>query len=465
MPIERPLNTVESGARRLTRADGRAAAPVRIVHLGLGNFFRAHTCWYTEHAGDAGLWGIAAFSGRSASHVADLQAQDELYSLLIQGLQRSSEVISAISAVHTASDLAAWRDYFTRPHVHLVTSSITEGGYLRAADGNLALSLPAVQADLAALSRDHSANDVTTAPGRFVAGLLARRAANAGPITFVPCDNVINSGQMVRTVVTQFAAAVDPSLTHWIEDNVGFVSTMVDRITPGPTPADIELIQQLTGVFDPAGVVTEPFTEWVLEDGFRSPRPMWEAAGAQFVADIVPFEQRKLWLLNGAHSLMAYLGPLRGHETVQQAIADPVIAGWVNQWWDEAGPHVPLPTDDVAAYRRALLERFTNPALRDVLARIAADGSQKLPIRFGPVIRAELAAGRTPVAALRAIAGWICHLRRGPGSVNDTLGDQVIELGRGSLDNSVAQVLAFLDLPACLSGEVTRLATAVSAQE
>ncbi len=192
-----------SEGRRLTRADGRPKAPVRIVHLGLGNFFRAHTCWYTEHALDADRWGIAAFSGRTATHVAELRAQDELYTLMIQGPAPSAEIVSALTAVHTADDLASWRDYFTRPEVGLVTSSITEGGYLRDAAGDL--DLAAVASDVAALREDPLTGVVTTAPGKFVAGLLARRAAGAGPITFVPCDNVVSSGAMVKTVVTQMA--------------------------------------------------------------------------------------------------------------------------------------------------------------------------------------------------------------------------------------------------------------------
>ena len=461
-------DTPESGAYpTLTRDNGRPKAPVRIVHLGLGNFFRAHTCWYTEHAPDASDWGIAAFSGRTATHVAELRAQDEVYTLMIQGRlgaraedapEYSTEIISALSAVHEAGELTAWRGYFADPQVCLVTSSITEGGYVRDANGNLDLGVEAVRADVEALRVDPLAGIVTTAPGKFVAGLLVRRQSGAGPITFVPCDNVVSSGAMVRTVVTQMAEMVDPELKAWIEANVGFVSTMVDRITPNPTPADFERVTELTGYEDPAAVVTEPFTEWVLEGHFRTPRPAWEAAGAQFVDDIVPFEHRKLWLLNGAHSLMAYAGPLRGHESVQQAIADPVIAAWVNQWWDEAGHHLPLPASDVLAYRKALLDRFSNPAMKDVLSRIAADGSQKIPIRFVPTIRAELESGRTPEAGLRAVAAWVWHLRGRSTPVNDARQAEVLALGEGTLEESVAKVLSFLDLPADLLPEVLTLA-------
>ncbi|MDR0285044.1 MAG: mannitol dehydrogenase family protein [Propionibacteriaceae bacterium] len=438
-----------------TRPAGRDRAPVRIVHLGLGNFFRAHTCWYTEHCADAADWGIAAFSGRTATHVDALRTQDEVYTLLIQGPEPTVETISALSAVHTAAESDAWRGYFASPEVSLVTSSITEGGYVRDAAGNL--DLTRVAADVAVLRAD-PAGPVTSAPGKFVAGLLARRAAGAGPITFLPCDNVVSSGAMVRTVVTQMAAAVDPGLVSWIEANVGFNSAMVDRITPQPTPADFRRVAELTGYDDPAAVVTEPFTEWVIEGTCRTPRPAWETADAQFVADIVPFEHRKLWLLNGSHSLLAYAGPLRGHATVQQAIADPIVAGWVEAWWDEAAAYLPLPETEIRAYRASLLARFQNPALQDVLSRIAADGSQKLPIRVVPTLRADLDHGRTPTAALRAIAAWVWHVRGRSTPVNDARQAEVVALGDGTLDDTVTNVLAFLDLPGDLHGAVAELA-------
>ena len=190
---------------------------------------------------------------------------------------------------------------------------------------------------------------------------------------------------------------------------------------------------------------------------------MWEAAGAQFVDDIIPFEHRKLWLLNGAHSLMAYTGPLRGHETVQQAIADPVIFGWVNQWWDEGSHHLPLPDSDILAYRAALLDRFSNPAMTDVLSRIAADGSQKIPIRFVPTINAELESDRTPEAGLRAVAAWVWHLRGRSTPVNDARQAEVLALGEGSLEESVAKVLAFLGLDVDLLPEVLTLAQSLVA--
>jgi len=403
-------------------------------------------CWYTEHAPDAGMWGIAAFSGRTATHVEDLRGQGEVYSLLAQSRAPSLEVVSSVAGVHAADDMAAWRAYASDPAVSLITSSITEAGYVRTGAGDLDESLEQVRADVAALRADSEA-PVATAPGKFVSALVARRSAGGGPITFVPCDNVVGSGAMVRTVVTQMAALVDPTLGSWIDDNVAVISSMVDRITPATRDADIAQVEAMAGWHDPALVVTEAFSEWVLAGEFAGPRPAWEEAGARVVADVTPFEDRKLWLLNGAHSLMAYTGPLRGRMTVGEAIADPVIASWVDQWWDEAGARLDMASQDVTAYRSALLDRFANPAMKDPLSRIAADGSQKIPIRLIPTIRADLAAGRDARAGLRGVAAWVAHVRGLSTPVADARQEEVVALGEGTWEESVAKVVSFMGLP------------------
>jgi len=176
------------------------------------------------------------------------------------------------------------------------------------------------------------------------------------------------------------------------------------------TPADVRAVAERTGWADAVPVVTEPFTEWVLSGDFPAGRPAWDAAGARFVGDVTPHETRKLLLLNGGHSLLAYAASARGHETIAAAMTDPVCRGWLEQWWDEAVRHVPLPAAELADYRQALVRRFTNPRIRHTLAQIAADGSQKIPIRVLPVLRAERAAGRMPAGAARVVAAWTDHL-------------------------------------------------------
>jgi fructuronate reductase len=428
----------------LSRAEyGKPVAPIRTVHLGLGNFFRAHSATYTEHCSSD--WGIAAFSGRSDTHVAELAAQDCLYTLVVQGKDVQTEVISSLSAVHTGHDLAAWRGYFASPDVTVVTLTITEAGYVRDSAGALDVTNEAVSADIDTLRSTPLGGTVTTAPGKLVAGLLARRDAGAGPITIVPCDNLVASGEITRRVIEELAAAVDESLQSWIDDNVGVVTTMVDRITPRPTDEDMATVAEVTGVNDRAPVVTEPFTEWVIEGDFVAARPAWEEAGATFVDDIVPFEHRKLWLLNGSHSLMAYAGPIMGRETVHEAITDPVLRGWVDEWWDAAVQHLPLPEDQIAAYRTALVERFENPSIKHLLSQIAADGSQKVPIRFLPTLAAELDKGIVNPGATRPIAAWILHLRGyGPVPVNDFRAEEVKALVVDDEGQTVKNVLAWL---------------------
>ena len=239
---------------------------------------------------------------------------------------------------------------------------------------------------------------------------------------------------------------------------------MVDRITPHTTDDDRAAVRERAGVDDPVPVVTEPYVEWVLSGEFPQGRPRWEDVGARFVDDVVPWEHRKLWLLNGSHSLMAYAGTLRGHETVEQAISDPVVRGWVEQWWDDAARHLPLPAEDIAAYRAALLERYANPRIRHLLRQIAADGSQKVPIRILPTVRADLARGRVPTGAARVLAAWVCHLRGQGAPVADVAADEFTALAAGELDDAVGRVLARLGADdARLHAAVTALARELAA--
>ncbi len=448
---------------RLSRASGygRPAGPVRIVHLGVGNFFRAHQAWYTEHAPDAAEWGIAAFTGRSPAMADALRPQDGLYTLITRGTDADSyEVVSSLTAVHAAAEHDAFLEYLRSPALAIVTLTVTEAGYLRGADGHLDLANAGVTADVEALLGNTTAA-VATTPGRIVAGLLARRAAAAGPLAVVSCDNLSHNGEVLTTVVSDFAQQVDPTLAAWIDENVAFGTTMVDRITPATTEEHKASVLAATGAVDAAPVPTEPFSEWVIQGEFPNGRPAWDAAGARIVDDVAPFERRKLALLNGSHSLLAYGATILGHETVADAIGDPRCLAWVEQWWDEACAHIPLPAADLTAYRQALLERYRNPNIRHALAQIASDGSLKIAVRILPTLRAELAEGRVPIGAVRAVAAWVQHLRGLGAPVRDVRGSEVLALAAGTLEDSVAAVLAFLDSD--LVGD-DRLKAAVLAQ-
>ncbi len=432
---------------RLSRAGrlGRAAPPVRLVHLGLGSFFRAHPCWYTEHAADAADWGIAAFTGRANQGLVDaLNQQDGLYTLISRGSDADAfEVLSCLIRAHAAADHQAWLRYFEAPELAAVTITVTEAGYWGGASGGLDAGRPEVRADTRALRRDRAA-PVRTAPARLVAGLAARQRADAGPLALVPCDNIPGNGALAERVLADLADLVDPELRDWIQDSVSVVTTVVDRITPRPAPADARTVLESTGRDDRCPVVTEPFSEWVLSGTFPAGRPRWEDAGALVTDDVAPYEHRKIWLLNGAHSLLAYAGSIRGHATVAHAAADETCRAWLEEWWDIASAHLGQPAE-LRSYRAALVKRFGNVRIADRLDRIAADGSQKVPIRILPVVRAERAAGRLPAAATRVLAAWVCHLRGLGAPVNDARADEVVPLAAGQLGAAVPRVLGWLD--------------------
>jgi fructuronate reductase len=389
------------------------------VHLGLGNFHRAHQAWYTANAPDGADWGIAAFTGRRPDMAEQLAPQDGLYTLITRSADGDTfAVIDALVAAHPATDHAAYLDYLRRPEVAVVTITVTEAGYVRRPDGHLDRDQETVASDIAALRSDPAA-PVVSLPGKLVAGLLARRAADAGPISILSCDNLPENGEVTGTVVTELAAAVDESLRGWIGEQVDFATSMVDRITPATTDEDRRLVAATQGYADAAPVPTEPYAEWVVAGAFPAGRPRWEDAGAKVVADVGPYEQRKLWLLNGSHSLLAYAGSIRGHSTIDEAIADPQCRGWVDTFWDEAGRHLLLGAEAAAEYGAALLERFGNRRVRHQLAQIAPDGSIKLPVRIIPPLRAERAEGRMPVGCATVLAAWVRHLQGQGAPVKD----------------------------------------------
>ena len=436
---------------------------MRLVHLGLGNFSRAHQAWYTHRALDAAHWGIAGFTGRSPTLADKLRPQDGLYTLVTKGPTGDQhEVIASMSAVYAAADGNAWLNHMRSSDVAVLTCTVTEAGYCRDASGDIDLNRSDVALDLAGLRKQATAQ-VRTAPGRMVSGLAARRAAGAGPLAIVPCDNLPDNGAALQRVLLGLASVVDAGLTRWIETNVSFVTTMVDRIAPEVTAADRQAAAEATGMADAAPVVTEPYSEWVLSGDFPTGRPSWHDVGARFAADVAVFERRKLWLLNGGHSLLAYAGGLRGHLTVAEAIADPVCRVWTEQWWNEAARHVGLPADVIAAYRMDLLERFANPGIRHLLAQIAADGTQKLPVRIVPVLRAERAEGRMPIGAIRALAGWLLHLRGCGVPRHDVAEASLVELTTLGIESAAARVVALV-APDLAADAATRSAVASEAR-
>ncbi|KQN89092.1 mannitol dehydrogenase family protein [Arthrobacter sp. Leaf69] len=408
MSIELQAGTVSAvGLPRLNRAlRPSTKAPVRIVHLGLGAFHRSHQAWYTHQSGDAAGWGIAAFTGRRPDAALALAEQDGLYTVVERGDAGDSFVtVSSIVEAVDGADLQRLAALVAAPATAVITLTITEAAYRLRADGSLDTAAADVAADLALLASGDG--HPTTPLGRLVLALAARRAAGTGPLAVVCCDNLSNNGTVAHNAVMGMAGEWDAGLAAWIEANTSFVSTSVDRITPRTTGADLDAVEAACGYRDNSPVVAEPFHNWVLSGDFPAGRPRWEDAGAVFVADIEPYENRKLWLLNGAHSLLAYAGQLRGHSTVAQALTDPLCRDAVERFWDAAEANLPGPDLDIPGYRAALIERFSNARIAHHLAQIAMDGSTKLRMRAVPVLLAERGRGRSGAAAALMIAAWM----------------------------------------------------------
>ena len=320
------------------------------------------------------------------------------------------------------------------PHRH-------RGGYHLTEDLELNTQAPDIVADLDTLRGGSSDGPLLSAAG-LVAGLRARRAADAGGLAVMSCDTSATTAPLPAPPSSGFARALDPELAEWITAHVTFPSTSIDRITPATTDEFVAEVARATGREDAVPVVTEPFASWVIEGSFPAGRPAWERAGAQFVADIAPFERRKLWLLNGAHSLMAYLGQLRGHTTVAEAIADREIRHHVELLWDDAAEHLTAPGLDITAYRRALLDRFANPRIRHNLAQIGIDGGTKQRMRAVPILKTQRANNLLGHGAAYSIAAWIAFLLRGE-DIADTRAAEL--LAARQADDPVRALLAALD--------------------
>ena len=436
-------------------------APVGIVHLGLGAFHRSHQAWYTQQASDAEEWGIAAFTGRRPDAAAALAQQDGLFTLVERADTGDSfTVVNSIVEAVDGADVGRLAELVAETTTAVITLTITEAAYGLGADGKLDATAPDIVADLALL--DSGSGYPSTPLGRLVLALAARRDAASGPLAVVCCDNLSNNGEVAREAVAGFAGAWDTGLATWIEANISFVSTSVDRITPRTTVEDVAAVEDSCGYRDTSPVVAEPFTSWVLSGDFPAGRPRWEDAGALFVANIEPFENRKLWLLNGAHSLLAYAGQLRGHRTVAQALTDPACRQAVEAFWDEAETNLPAQDLAIPAYREALLARFGNARIAHNLSQIAMDGTMKLRMRAVPVMRAERAAGRSGSGAAVMIAAWMdCTARMAPAQdplatevagANDLVGTARIHALLELVDSGLAADAAVVQLIESLTG-------------
>lgn len=402
------LDLVPGPVRR--PAYDRAAVKPGIVHLGIGAFHRAHQAIVIDDLLATGPknWGIVGASLRSADTRDALAPQDSLYTVaVLSGAGTAHRVVGSILdtvvAVENPDHLIA---RLADPATRIVSLTVTEKGYCHIPQtGELDEAHPDIVHDL------QNPDAPRSAAGFIVAALARRKAAGAAPFTVLSCDNLPANGATTVRILNRFAALRSPELGRWVAGEVAYPSTMVDRIVPATTDADRAAVAKALGLTDAWPVVTEPFTQWVIEDKFPAGRPDFAAAGVQLVADVAPFEHMKLRLLNAAHSALAYLGYLADYETIAATMADVHFAALARRVMDDAAMTLSMPQGtDLAAYSVSLLERFSNPALQHRTWQIAMDGSQKLPQRLLGTIRDRLAQGLPINAHALAVAGWMRYV-------------------------------------------------------
>lgn len=378
---------------RLSRSG--AAPAIRIVHLGLGAFHRAHQAVYTQLAAPADDWGIAAFTGRSPAPE-ELVKQNGLYTVVTP--DADAILVDRLAMVASGADRQRLRSTLAAPTTTALTLTITERGYA------------GPEVDLQArddITRLRSGEAPLTAAGRIVDALAARQAAGAGPLTVLSCDNLPHNGARIRSTLVAIASEVDDGLAGWIASELAFPSSVVDRITPRPGPEAARIALAATGREDRAAVLAEPYREWVIERAAAGLLPDWTRAGARLVDNLAAAESRKLRLLNAGHLLLAFRGLARGVETVADAWADDTLRGAVERLWDEARRDIPDDGTDVDQWLARVSARFADPRIEHRLAQIAEGAVEKLRVRIVPTVDAERRKGRTGEAALGVAAAWV----------------------------------------------------------
>ncbi|MBB5863585.1 fructuronate reductase [Xanthomonas arboricola] len=434
----------------------RAATRIGIVHLGAGAFHRAHQAVYIDDllADDPG-WAICAVSLHNPQVRDALRPQDGLYTLALLDEHPQLRVIGAIGEVLCARDeQAAVLARLSDPAVRLVTLTVTEKGYCLAGD-TLDLAHPDITHDIA-----HPATPCS-AIGYLVAGLDRRRQHGIAPFTVLSCDNLPDNGSLLRRAVLQLADQHDSTLAAWIDRHVTFPRSMVDSITPATDDALRAQVQAQTGVHDAWPIQRERYSQWVIEDRFCNGRPAFERAGATLSDDIAGYARAKLRLLNGPHSALAYLGSLLELETVADGMRHPRLAAFIETLMrEDIAPTLhPMHGFDAQHYIDAILARFRNPAIRHLLAQIAWDGSQKIPVRLLTTIADALAAGRRVDRLCMPVAAWLQFVRRQAGNgvaLVDPLNTALSHIGRsitGAAGHDIAAFLALDAVFASLAGD------------
>ncbi|GHB21833.1 mannitol dehydrogenase family protein [Salinicola rhizosphaerae] len=367
-----------------------------IVHFGVGGFHRAHQAMYLDslmnrgEALDWGIVGVGVMPGDRRMQEA-LAAQDHLYTLVVKhpdGEYQARVIGSIIDYLFAPDDIEKVLETLADPQIRIVSLTVTEGGYnFHHVTGEFDLGNPDVKHDLA------SPRVPKTTFGLVIEALARRRERGLEPFTVMSCDNIQGNGEVAHKMFVAYAKARDAELGQWVDEHVQFPNSMVDRITPVTTEADIAEIRDRFGVEDRWPVVCEPFTQWVLEDHFTLGRPRYEDVGVQVVDDVMPYELMKLRLLNASHQALTYFGYLAGYRYAHEVCQDELFVAFLLDYMNiEATPTLrPVPGVDLDDYKQTLIARFANPEIKDTLARLCAESSDRIPKWLLPVIREQLA--------------------------------------------------------------------------
>jgi mannitol 2-dehydrogenase len=425
----------------------RAKVAHSIVHIGVGGFFRAHQAVYLDrllHVPGNEAWGYVGVGllPHDAAIRDAMVAQDCLYTVVERSAQgETPRVIGAVlDFLYAPDDPEAVLEKMADAGTRIVALTITEGGYyVNQGTGEFDAAHPDIVHDLAHPQTPRCSF------GYLAEALRRRRERGMAPFTVLSCDNLQHNGDVARDMLLAFTRLQDPALSAWLAEHGAFPNNMVDRITPATTDEHRQLVRERFGIDDAWPVMTEPFMQWVIEDNFPGGRPAWETVGAQMTTDVVPYEKMKLRLLNAGHQSICYLGMLFGYQFAHEAMADGGIRQLFTDMMDiEVTPILPAVEGiDLAEYKRTLVERFSNPAIRDQLARIGTEGSARIPKFVLPSIREQLDANG-PIARLSfTVACWFRYLQgtAEDGSampLNDPYADKLREHAlRGGADASV----------------------------
>jgi mannitol 2-dehydrogenase len=428
----------------------RSQIGVGIVHFGVGGFHRAHQAMYIDRllsqgiAQDWGICGVGVLPGDRRMRDA-LRSQDCLYTLILEhpdGTREPRIIGSIVDFRYAPDDPESVIELLAEPATRIISLTVTEGGYNIRDDG--AGSAGEFDADNPAIRRDLTGdNPPATVFGLVAEALNRRRVRGIRAPTIVSCDNIVENGQVARRAFTSYAELSNPELAQWMRENVKFPNSMVDRITPVTTPDVIERLRSEFDVEDAWPVAAEPFAMWVLEEDFTDGRPPLEKAGVQLVVDVSPYEAMKLRLLNASHQGLCYFAYLAGYRLVHEAAQDPAIAEFLSQYIDSEALPTLKPIPGLTEFRDALIPRFANAYVRDTVARLCAESSDRIPKWLLPVVRDNLRSTGPVRLSAAIVASWARYAEGldengEPIEVVDRLADTLVPIARSQHDNPAA---------------------------